>query len=88
VKLWVKITTLEIISAIIIVAATRAYVMGSYRWTTVLEVAFVTQWFWSRNIPFEDPRARTWGYGYTAYLVGAVVGTLAGLYVSMHLLGR
>jgi hypothetical protein len=37
VKLFWKITALEFLSALIIVAATRAYVIGSYRWTAIAE---------------------------------------------------
>lgn len=86
-RLWLKITLLEVASAVIIVCATRAYVLGSYKWTAFTEVAFIVQWFWSRNIPFEDERSRSWRYGFPAYLVGAVGGTLLGLAISQTLLG-
>ena len=86
--LFWKITALEFLSALIIVAATRAYVIGSYRWTTITEVAFVTQWFYGHNISFDSPASRSWKLGYPAYLLGAVAGTLLGLFGSLHILGR
>jgi hypothetical protein len=87
-KLFAKIALLEFVSALIIVAATRAYVIGSYKWTAVTEVVFVTQWFWSRNLSFDEPAARSWKVGYPAYMVGAVAGTLLGLFVSLRVLGQ
>jgi len=87
-KLFLKIAALDFLSAVIIVAATRAYVMKSYRWTAILEVAFVTQWFKSRNISFDDVESRKWRFGYPAYLLGSVGGTLFGLWLSIHILGE
>jgi hypothetical protein len=87
-KLFLKIAALDFLSAVIIVAATRAYVMKSYRWTAILEMAFVTQWFKSRNISFDDVESRKWNFGYPAYLLGSVSGTLFGLWLSIHILGE
>ena len=81
------IAGLDFVSALIIVAATRAYVKGSYRQTAIWEIVFVTQWFKQRNIGIEDEAARNWRFGYPAYLLGSVLGTLAGLWISQTLLG-
>lgn len=87
-KLFLTIVLLEFASAVIIVAATRAYVLKSYSWTAVTEVLFVTQWFWARNISFVDDKSRCWHFGFPAYLIGAVSGTLGGLFFSTKLLGQ
>lgn len=87
-RLFVKIAGLDFLNAVIIVAATRAYVVKSYAWTGVLEVVFITQWFKSRNISFDDVASRKWSFGYPAYLLGSVLGTLAGLWLSIHSLGE
>lgn len=87
-KLFVKIAALDFINAVIIVAATRAYVVKSYAWTGILEVVFITQWFKSRNISFDDAESRKWSFGYPAYLIGSVTGTLLGLWLSIHTLGE
>ena len=88
IKLFVKIAALDFINAVIIVAATRAYVVKSYAWTGVLEVVFVTQWFKSRNFSFDEVESRKWSFGYPAYLLGSVAGTLFGLWLSIHILGE
>lgn len=87
-KQFLKIAALDFLNAVIIVAATRAYVVKSYAWTGVLEVVFITQWFKSRNISFDDAKSRQWNFGYPAYLLGSVLGTLAGLWLSVHILGE
>jgi hypothetical protein len=81
-RLFAKIAALEFFSAVLIVAATRAYVLGSYSVTAIVEVVFITQWFYSRGISFEDAESRSWRLGYPAYLLGAVTGTLTGLFLS------
>lgn len=81
-RLFWKIAALEFFSALLIVAATRAYVLGSYRMTAIVEVVFITQWFYARGISFEDVESRSWRLGYPAYLLGAVAGTLTGLFLS------
>lgn len=81
-QLFLKIAALEFLCALLIVAATRAYVLGSYRMTAAIEVAFITQWFYARGISFDDAESRSWKFGYPAYLVGAVAGTLVGLFLS------
>ena len=88
VKLFMKIAALDFFNAVIIVAATRAYVAKSYVWTGILEVVFITQWFKSRNISFDDVESRKWSFGYPAYLIGSVTGTLLGLWLSIHTLGE
>jgi hypothetical protein len=80
--LFTRIALLEFFSALLIVAATRAYVLGNYRATAVVEVAFITQWFYARGISFDDAGSRSWKLGYPAYLLGAVAGTLIGLFLS------
>jgi hypothetical protein len=88
VSLFLKIAALDFLNAVLVVAATRAYVMKSYTWTGVIEVVFVTQWFKSRNISFDDVESRKWSFGYPAYLLGSVTGTLVGLWLSIHTLGE
>jgi hypothetical protein len=85
IDLFLRIAALEFLSALLIVGATRAYVIGSYRQTAVMEVAFVTQWFYARGISFDDERSRSWYVGYPAYLIGAVGGTLCGLCLSKRI---
>jgi len=87
-SLFLKIAALDFLNAVIIVAATRAYVVKSYAWTGILEVVFVTQWFKQRNISFDDTESRKWSFGYPAYLAGSVLGTLFGLWLSVHTLGE
>lgn len=86
-KLVLKIAALEFCSALLIVAATRAYVLGSYSMTAIAEVAFITQWFYARGISFDDEKSRCWKHGYPGYLVGAVAGTLMGLFLSKQIGG-
>lgn len=50
--------------------------------TAIVEVVFITQWFYARGISFEDAESRSWRLGYPAYLLGAVAGTLTGLLLS------
>jgi hypothetical protein len=85
VRKFLLIAALDFISAVIIVAATRAYVAANYHQTAIWEVVFVTQWFKSRNMGVEDADARSWRFGYPANLLGSVLGTLAGLWISVHL---
>jgi hypothetical protein len=87
-KLFLKIAGLDFLNAVLIVACTRAYVVKSYTWTGLLEVVFVTQWFCQRNLAFDDVKARKWSFGYPAYMLGSVLGTLAGLWLSIHTLGE
>jgi hypothetical protein len=87
-KLFAKIVALDFFNAVIIVLATRAYVAKSYAWTGILEVVFVTQWFKSRNISFDEVESRKWSFGYPAYLLGSTAGTLFGLWLSVHTLGQ
>jgi hypothetical protein len=82
ISLFARIAALEFFSALLIVAATRAYVLGNYRATAAVEVVFITQWFYARGISFEDAESRSWKLGYPAYLLGAVAGTLTGLFLS------
>jgi hypothetical protein len=86
-RLFARIAALEFLSALLIVAATRAYVLGSYRFTAFIEVAFITQWFYARGISFDDAQSRSWKLGYPAYLLGAVAGTLIGLFLSKKIAG-
>ena len=86
--LFMKIIGLDFLTAVLIVLCTRAYVVKSYAWTGFLEVVFVTQWFKSRNIAFEDADSRKWNFGYPAYLFGSVGGSLFGLWLSIHILGE
>lgn len=77
-----------LLEALVICAATRAFVLGSYPLVAVAEWAFITQWFWARNIAFDDDRSRSWQTGYPAYVVGSVVGAVLGLYLSTKVMGK
>jgi hypothetical protein len=82
-KAWLapKIAALEFTTALVIVAATRAYAQGSYLRTGLWELVFVVQWFAGMQFMF-DKRARSWRFGFPAYAVGAVLGALAGLWLT------
>jgi len=80
-KLLVKIAALEFTTAVVIVAATRAVASGSYTKTGFYEVIFVAQWFWSRNLGFQD-ESRSWKTAFPAYAIGAVLGAWFGLWIS------
>lgn len=81
-KLALKIILLEFTTALVIVAATRAYVSGRYSLVVATEVVFVIQWFYSRQLSFDDEKSRSWLVGFPAYLIGGVAGAVAGLYLS------
>jgi len=85
-KLFVKIVLLELVGSLAIVACTRAYVLGLYGWTSATEIAFCAQWFWSRNISFDEAKARSWWFGFPAHTIGAVAGSLLGLWLSKTVL--
>ena len=85
-RLFLKIVLLEFVGSLVIVACTRAYVLGLYGWTAATEVAFVVQWFWSRNIAFDDVQSRSWRFGFPAHCIGAVTGSLLGLWLSKTVL--
>lgn len=87
VKLFLKIVFATLIEAFVICAATRAFVLGSYSLVALTEVAFITQWFYARNISFDDPESRSWKYGYPAYVIGSVLGAMIGLFISKSVLG-
>jgi len=80
--LAIKIIALEFSSAVVIVLATRAIARNSYSLVAATEFLFVAQWFAARNLSFDDPASRSWRTGFPAYAIGAIVGSLLGLWLS------
>jgi hypothetical protein len=87
-RLFIKLALCEFLEALIIVACTRAWVVKSYGWTAVLEVAFMTEMFYSKKMTFDEEKARSWKFGYPAQVLGALAGTLLGLLISTRMLGE
>lgn len=87
-NLFWKLLLLEFASTILIVVCTRAYVDASYKWSLVIEVLFISQWFYNQRLVFDDPRTRAWNYGFLAYQIGALSGVACGIWGSQHLLGK
>lgn len=86
-RLVASIVGVTFCEALVILLATRAFVLGSYLGVGCVEVIFVAQWFYSRGLSFEDDRSRSWLIGFPAYLVGSVAGALVGLYISKSIGG-
>ena len=84
-KTFLTIAGLDFLNAVIIVACTLAYVKHNYKQTVIWEVIFVTQWFKQRNLSFDDAATRSWKFGYPAYLLGSVFGTVVGLWLGTRL---
>lgn len=80
--LWAKIFLNEFLFAFLCVTTTKAYVHNAYARASIFEASLATLLFYDKKITFEDGRARTWDYGYPFYLLGAILGMLAGMFVS------
>jgi hypothetical protein len=80
--LWLKIFLNEFLFAFLCVATTKAYVHNACAQASVFEASLATLLFYDKRITFDDERSRKWGYGYPFYLLGAVLGMLAGMFVS------
>jgi hypothetical protein len=85
--LFVKLTVLEFISTFLIVACTRAYVKADYGWTFVTEALWLTQWFAMQKLMIEDPRSRSWKYGYWAFQIGTLSGAMVAIWLTKRLYG-
>ena len=80
--LWLKIFLSEFIFAFLCVTTTKAYVHNAYAQASVFEASLATLLFYDKRITFHDDRSREWNYGYPFYLIGAVLGMIAGMLVS------
>ena len=76
----------EFISYFIIVANTRAFTAGSYKWAAITDMAFTAQGFALGVIMIDDPDSRTFWSG-AGCVVGGCAGTLASMWVTKHFYG-
>jgi len=74
----------EFFSCFLIVANTRAFTEGSYRWTFITAF-FITQSFFAGKWMIETKSARGTP-AYFGFLLGGTLGSLAAIFTTKHLL--
>jgi hypothetical protein len=76
----------QFFSYFIIVANTRAFTEGSYRWTFITDSFFITQSFFVGKWMIETKSARGIP-AYFGFLLGGTLGSLAAIFTTKHLYG-
>lgn len=76
----------EFICYFIIVANTRAFTAGSYKWTAITDMAFTSQQFALGVVMIDDKDSRTFWSGLGCVL-GGCAGSLLSIWVTKHFYG-
>jgi hypothetical protein len=77
---------MEFISSFILCASTRAQAKGSYLWTGLTSIGWMSQLFILQKLMIDDSAARTGSAG-AGTVLGGCAGDLMSLWVTIHLFG-